>query len=44
MKKLQLDAIAFLLIIVVLGIGNFININKPEVSEIENRALKQKPA
>lgn len=43
MKKLQLDAIAFLLIIVVLGIGNFININKPEVSEIENRALKQKP-
>ncbi|OPZ94442.1 MAG: hypothetical protein BWY74_00566 [Firmicutes bacterium ADurb.Bin419] len=43
MKKLQLDAIAFLAIILILGIANFINSNKPEVSELENRALKQKP-
>lgn len=43
MKRLQLDAIAFLLIISVLGIANLINVNKPKVSEMENRALKQKP-
>ncbi len=43
MKKLQLDAIAFLTIILMLGIANFVNGNKPEVSELENRALKQKP-
>ena len=43
MKKLHPDAIAFLLIIIVLGIANFVNINKPEISEIENRALKKKP-
>jgi|LSQX01.3.fsa_nt_gb hypothetical protein len=43
MKKLQLDAIAFLFIIVVLGATNFINVNKAEVSEMENRSLKQKP-
>lgn len=43
MKKLQLDAIAFLLIIVVLCAANFINVNKPEISEMENRALKKKP-
>lgn len=43
MKKLQLDTIIFLAIILILGIANFVNINKPEVSELENRALKQKP-
>jgi hypothetical protein len=43
MKRLQLDAIAFLFIIGILGIANFINVNKPKVSELENRALKQKP-
>ena len=43
MKRLQLDAIAFLLIIGILGIANFINVNKSKVSEMENRALKQKP-
>ena len=43
MKRLQLDAIAFLFIIAVLGVANIINVNKPMVSEMENRALKQKP-
>ncbi|NLP14373.1 MAG: hypothetical protein GX383_07900, partial [Clostridium sp.] len=43
MKRLQVDAIAFLFIIGILGIANFINVNKPKVSEMENRALKQKP-
>lgn len=43
MKKIQIDTIAFLLIISILGIVNFAVINKPEVSELENRALKQKP-
>lgn len=43
MKKLQLEGAVFLFVIMVLGIANFININKPEISELENRALKQKP-
>lgn len=43
MKRLQLDSITFLTIILVLGIANFVNGNKPEVSELENRALAQKP-
>lgn len=43
MKKMQIDTIAFLLIISILGIANFAVINKPEVSELENRALKKKP-
>lgn len=43
MKKLHLDTIIFLTIILFLGVVNFVNNNKPEVSELENRALKQKP-
>ena len=38
-----MDAIAFLFIIGILGIANFINVNKPIGLELENRALKQKP-
>lgn len=43
MKKFQLDTIVFLGLILIFGIANFVNLNKPEVSELENRALKQKP-
>lgn len=43
MRKFQVDTIAFLGIILVLGIANFVNINKAKSSEIENRDLKQKP-
>jgi hypothetical protein len=43
LKKFQLDTIVFLGLILILGIANFVNLNKPEVSELENRALKQKP-
>ena len=43
MKRLQLDTIVFLIIILLLGAANLVNANKPKVSEMENRALKQKP-
>jgi hypothetical protein len=43
MKRLQLDSIVFLMVIFIFGIANIVIINKPKVSELENRALKQKP-
>ncbi len=43
MKKLRYDTVAFLLIIVLLGAANALNFNKPQVSELENRRLKEKP-
>ena len=43
MKRLKLDSIVFLFIIAILGVANFANVNKPEISEMENRALKQRP-
>jgi len=43
MKKLHFDTVAFLLIIFLLGLANILNFNKPQVSELENRKLKEKP-
>ena len=43
MKKLRIDSILFIAIITILGIVNLLNFNKPTVSELENRALKEKP-
>ena len=43
MKRIQLDTMVFLLIIFVLGVTNIAIVNKPKISELENRALKQKP-
>ena len=43
MKKLRWDSILFLLLITGLGLSNLLNFNKPTVSKLENRALKQKP-
>lgn len=43
MKKFRIDAILFIIIITLLGIANLFNFNKPTVSKLENRALKQKP-
>ncbi len=43
MKKLKIDAIAFIFIISVLFLANLFNADKPTVSFIENRNLAQKP-
>jgi len=43
MKKLRIDSILFIAIITILGIINLLNFNKPTVSTLENRALKEKP-
>ena len=43
MKKLRLDAIAFILILGGLGLVNLLNVNKPTVSALENRMLKGRP-
>ncbi|HHV98805.1 MAG TPA: hypothetical protein GXX36_04405 [Clostridiaceae bacterium] len=43
MKKLHYDAVAFLLIIILLGAANALNFNKPRISELENRKLREKP-
>ncbi len=43
MKKLRIDAIVFIVIITGLGIANFFNFSKPEISVLENRALKSRP-
>lgn len=43
MKKLKIDAIVFILVITGLGILNFFNFDKPEISVLENRTLKSKP-
>jgi len=43
MKKLRADAVLFTVIIAGFGIANLLNFNKPEISELENRALKRKP-
>jgi len=43
MKKLHYDTVAFLLIIILLGAANALNFNKPRISELENRKLKEKP-
>lgn len=44
MKKLKIDALFFVLMITVLGLLNLFSTNKPTVSNLENRALKQSPA
>ncbi len=43
MRKLRFDALAFVLILALLGTANLLNVNKPLVSILENRALKTKP-
>jgi len=43
MKRLRLDAIAFVVILGGLGLANLLNFNKPTVSTLENRMLKAKP-
>jgi hypothetical protein len=43
LKKFRIDTILFIIIISVLGISNLLNSNKPSISKLENRALKQKP-
>jgi hypothetical protein len=43
MKRKWIEPILFLLIVSALGIFNMLNKNKPTVSEVENRALQQKP-
>lgn len=43
MKKIRLDAIAFILILSGLLVANLLNINKETVSKLENRMLKAKP-
>jgi hypothetical protein len=43
MKRLRIDAIAFIAILAGLGIANLLNVNKPAVSTLENRMLKAKP-
>ncbi|HOQ75866.1 MAG TPA: DHHW family protein [Thermoclostridium sp.] len=44
MKKLRLDAIAFIVILGGLGLANLLNFNKPTVSALENRMLKARPS
>lgn len=44
MKKLRLDAIAFIVILGGLGLANLLNVNKPTISVLENRALKARPS
>jgi len=43
MKKLRYDTVAFLLIIALLGLANILNFNKPKISQLENRKLKERP-
>lgn len=43
MKKLRLDAVAFIVILGGLGLANLLNVNKPTVSTLENRMLKARP-
>lgn len=43
MKRLRLDAIAFILILGGLGLANLLNTNKPTISVLENRMLKARP-
>ncbi len=43
MKRLRIDAFVFIIVITGLGIFNFFNFDKPEISVLENRALKSKP-
>jgi hypothetical protein len=44
LKRLSFYSILFILIISLLGIINLLNFDKPSVSELENRALKERPA
>lgn len=43
MKKLRLDVIFFVALIVFLGLANFLNTDKPAFSELERRALEKRP-
>ncbi len=43
MKRLRIDAFVFIIVITGLGILNFFNFDKPEISVLENRALKSRP-
>ncbi|NLW02234.1 MAG: hypothetical protein GX027_03090 [Clostridiaceae bacterium] len=44
MKRIRLDAIAFIVILGGLGLANLLNFNKPTVSTLENRMLKDRPS
>ncbi|HRX41966.1 MAG TPA: DHHW family protein, partial [Clostridia bacterium] len=43
MKKIRIDAIAFIVILGGLLVANFLNFEKDTVSALENRMLKSKP-
>lgn len=43
MKKLRIDTFFFILLTITLGLMNLFNFDKPTVSDLENRALKEKP-
>lgn len=43
MKKLKLDSFIFIFIILIAGIINLVNPNKPSISVAENRKLQEKP-
>ena len=43
MKRKWIEPLIYFLIVSALGIFNMLNTNKPVVSEVENRALQQKP-
>ena len=43
MKKLRLDTILFIILILIIGFANLVNPNKPTISITENRSLEKKP-
>lgn len=43
MRRLRVDAVFFIIILALLGLANFLNTEKPAVSELENRALEKPP-
>lgn len=43
MRRLRFDAVVFLLLISLLGLANFLQTDKPQISVLENRALKARP-
>ncbi len=43
MKKIYAETLIFFAVLTAFGIGNIINTHKPTISEVENRALTDKP-
>ena len=43
MKRLRIDSLIFIIVIVIAGIINLMNPNKPSISIAENRKLQEKP-